>query len=434
MDDPVAIKRCKTGEQFSNFAVASGKKNQTSDVLLFMSIKKNASVTIVVVFLIASCNTGEGKVGKSQEPVFVTRPASRITLPIKPSNVALADVNKDGQLDLIIASEEPRAVTVLPGAKAEPFFRAATSRNIALPESPGEIVLGDVNGDDRLDIALNSHDSYNVTLLLGEANGGFALAPNSPIVMKKGTHPHTHGLGLGDLNGDGKLDLATVNNADNDVSVAFGDGRGGFTLAPRSPFAVGPSPYPLTLGDINSDGRLDIVATASATGPARAQQLASSRALTLLLADGQGGFRRSEIPLRTGQPWFVALGDLNGDRKLDLVATHHEQSALTVLLGDGTGNFRETAGSPFDFGHNVSQIVLADVNRDRREDVIAASGDSIRVMLGDGAGRFNPAPHSPFATPRGTWRLAVGDIDQDGKTDVVTSNTDSNSVTVLFGS
>ncbi|HEX6728433.1 MAG TPA: VCBS repeat-containing protein, partial [Pyrinomonadaceae bacterium] len=134
-----------------------------------------------------------------------------------------------------------------------------------------------------------------------------------------------------------------------------------------------------------------------------------------------------------GQPWFAAVGDLNGDRKPDIVATHHDQSALTVLLGDGTGRFRETTGSPIDFGHNVWKIVLADVNRDRRLDVIAAAGDSIRVMLGDGSGNFRPAPHSPFATARGTWRLAVGDIDQDGKIDVVTSNTDSNSVTVLFG-
>ena len=142
-------------------------------------------------------------------------------------------------------------------------FRAGRRPNISITRrlSPGELVLGDVNGDGRLDLAWDFHDSYNVTLLLGKANGGFALAPNSPIVMKQGQQPHTHGLGIGDLNGDGKLDLASVNNADNDISVAFGDGRGGFTLAPRSPFAVGPSPYPLTIGDINSDGRLDIVRT-----------------------------------------------------------------------------------------------------------------------------------------------------------------------------
>jgi hypothetical protein len=357
----------------------------------------------------------------------------RIALPNKPSNVALADLNKDGPLDLIVASEEARTVTILFGQKAATPFRATNAPTITLPESPGEMALGDVNGDHRLDLALDNHDSYNVTLLLGDGNGSFAPAPNSLIVMKRGQHPHTHGLGLGDLNGDGKLDLATVNNEDNDVSVAFGDGRGGFTIAPRSPFAVGPSPYPLTLGDVNNDGRLDIVSNASATGPARAQLLAASRALTLLLGDGQGGFRRSEIPLRTGEPWFATIGDLNGDSKPDLVATHHDHSVLTVLLGDGAGSFREVAGSPLDMGHNVWRIALADVNRDRRLDVIAAAGDSIRVVLGDGAGNFKAAPNSPFATARGTWRLAVGDINQDGKLDVVTSNTDSNSVTVLFG-
>ena len=155
--------------------------------------------------------------------------------------------------------------------------------------------------------------------------------------------------------------------------------------------------------------------------------------MTLLINDGQGGFRRSEVPLRTVKPWSTAIGDLNGDGKPDLVATHHDQSKLTVLLGDGAGDFREIAGSPFDMGHNVWRIELADVNRDRRVDVIAAGGDSIRVMLGDGAGNFRPAPHSPFATAAGTWRLAVGDINQDGKTDIVTSNMDNKSVTVLFG-
>lgn len=382
----------------------------------------------------SSCNAGA-----LQGSLF--RPRVVIPLPHKPSNLALADLNKDGRLDLIVASEEGRTVEVMFGEKGDVPFRVATGSAAAAQtfglsegvDSPGDLVLGDVNGDGRLDLAWDFHDSYKVTLLLGQPNGGFALAPNSPIVMKNGQQPHTHGLGMGDLNGDGKLDLASVNNADNDISVMLGDGRGGFALAPGSPFAVGPSPYPFTIGDINNDGRLDIVSNATATGPKRAQQLATSRALTLLVNDGQGGFRRSELPLRTGQPWSTALGDINGDRKPDLIATHHDQSKLTVLLGDGTGGFREVAGSPFEMGRNVWRTTLADVNHDRRLDVIAAGGDSVRVMLGDGTGSFRPAPGSPYVTGTGTWRLAVGDINQDGKTDIVTSNTDNRSVTVLFG-
>ncbi len=385
-------------------------------------------LTALALSLLASCNALETA---TQQSLF--SPASRIALANKPTNAVLGDLNKDGRLDLIVASEEARNITTLLGEKADVPLRATSARTITVPEPPGDMVLGDLNGDERLDLALDSHDSYGVTILLGDGKGGLALAPNSPIVMKQGQQPHTHGLGLDDLNGDGKLDLATVNNADNDVSVAFGDGRGGFAIAPRSPFPVGPSPYPMALGDVNNDRRPDIVATASATGPARAQQLATSRALTLLLADGQAGFRATQLPLRTGQPWFVAIGDVNGDGKPDLVATHHDQSALTVLLGDGAGGFREAGNSPFAMGHNVWQVGLADVNGDRKLDVLAASGDSIRVVLGDGNGNFRAAPHSPFATARGTWRLAIGDVNHDGKPDVVTTNTDSNSVTILFG-
>lgn len=398
-------------------------------------------LTVIALLIFSSCNAGA-----LQDSLF--RPRVVIPLPNKPSNVALADLNKDGRLDLIVVSEEARTIEVMFGQTGDVPFRVATGsapagttsatagQTLRLPEgvdSPGDIVLGDVNGDGRLDLAWDFHDSYNVTLLLGQANGGFALAPNSPIVMRQGQQPHTHGIGLADLNGDGKLDLATVNNAHNDISVALGDGRGGFNLAPRSPFTVGPSPYPLTIGDVDRDGRLDIVSNATATGPNRAQQLPMSRALTLLINDGQGGFRRSEVPLRTMTPWSTAMGDLNGDGKPDLVATHHDQSKLTVLLGDGTGKFREVAASPFEMGRNVWRVELADVNRDRRLDVITAGGDSVRVMLGDTAGNFRPAPGSPYVTGAGTWRLAIGDINQDGKTDIVTSNTDNKSVTILFG-
>ncbi len=380
----------------------------------------------IALLVLASC------AGETNPQQSLFRPAVRISLPSKPSNVELADLNKDGRLDLIVASDEAKTVMVMMGEKGDVPFRATTARTITLTESPGEMAVGDVNGDGRVDLALDHHDSYNVTLLLGDTNGGFTPAPNSPIVMKQGQHPHTHGLGMGDFNGDGKLDLATVNNEDNDISVGLGDGRGGFTNAPSSPFAVGPSPYPLTLADVNSDGRLDIVSNSSATGPNRAQQLATSRALTLLIGDGQGGFRRSDVPLRTGQPWFAAVGDLNGDRKPDLVATHHDQSTVTVLLADGAGGFREVAGSPFDMGHNVWRAGLADVNGDKRLDVIAASDTGVRVILGDGAGNFKPAPNSPYATAPGTWRLTLGDLNQDGKPDIVTSNTESNSVTVLL--
>lgn len=399
--------------------------------ILIPSILSLLSALLSVLFL--SC-TGDASLGTAQSPLFTQASGPPITVTGAPSDVVVGDINKDGKPDLVVASEEARTITVLLNhGESDARFRSTASTVLKVSDSPEEMVLGDVNGDANLDLAFVTHDSYGVTILLGDGKGGLALAANSPIMMKDGKHPHTHGLAMGDLNDDGSLDLVTVNNADNDVSVALGDGRGNFTRAARSPFAVGPSPYPLALGDVNNDGHPDIVATTTATGPQRAQQLPFSRALTLLLADGRGGFRSSLLPLRTGEPWFVVIGDVNGDTKPDLLVTHHERSELTVLLGDGRASFREGSRSPFDFGHAVWQMALEDVNRDGKADVIAASGDGVRVLLGDGQGEFKPAPHSPFLTGKGAWRLAVNDLNGDGKLDIITTNSESNTVGVLVG-
>jgi hypothetical protein len=232
------------------------------------------------------------------------------------------------------------------------------------------------------------------------------------------------------MNRDSKLDLVTCNNADNDISIAFGDGRGNFTRAPQS-FPVGPSPYPFGIGDVNNDGWLDIVATASATGPSRSQQLPLSRALTLLLADGKGGFSPRQLPLRTGEPWFAAIADMNRDGKADIVATHHEINALTVMIGDGRGGFTEANGSPFEFGAFL-QVAIVDADRDGTLDVVGTTGISLRVLLGDGRGSFRQATSIPVGP--GAWRLAAADVNGDGSVDVLTSNLEGNSLSVLLAS
>jgi len=394
-------------------------------------LRAGVSIALLLGMLfLSSCSAGQANVNP-QQPLFASAPDSSIGVDCGPGNLVVGDLNSDGKPDLVVACGEERILTVLLNTGGrEGNFRKVNS--LSLQDPPGDMVLGDVNGDKNLDLAIDSHDSYGVALLLGDGKGRLTVAPNSPIVMKEGQHPHTHGLAMGDINGDRKLDLITANNADNDVSIAFGDGRGRFTRAPNA-FAIGPSPYPFALADVNNDGRLDIITTATATGPLRAQQLPKSFALTLLLNDGRGGFRRTDLPTRSGQPWFADAADVNGDRKPDLVATHHEQSALTVLLGDGAGGFSEAASSPFDWGRNAFQVALADVNRDGRVDALAASGEGVRIMLGDGRGNFRAGPGSPFSTGRGVWRLAVADVNGDTKLDIVTTNQDSRSVGVLLG-
>lgn len=376
-----------------------------------------------------SCPPGSTPSSASQQPLFANAQGSPVAVQGGPSNVLIGDMNNDRKLDLVVALSGTSAITVLEG-KGNGQFGAALSTT-TLAEAPGDMALGDLNGDGKLDVAITSHDSYGVVLLTGDGKGGLAKAPTSPVVMKLGQHPHTHGLAVADVNRDNKLDLITCNNEDNDISLAFGDGRGNFTRAPQS-YPVGPSPYPFAVGDVNNDGWPDIVATASATGPSRREQLPLSRALTLLLSDGKGGFSPHRLPIRTGEPWFAAIADLNRDGKPDIVASHHEINVLTVMVGDGRGGFTEASGSPFGFEASLHQLIIADADRNATMDVVVTSGDSVRVLLGDGGGAFKQSASIPVG--RGAWRIASADLNGDGAVDVVTSNLESNNLSVMLGS
>ena len=410
-------------------ALDSANRVAKEIVLKHSIATRSVVLPAVLCLLFSACQSGNANDSEAQQSLFTPASGSPISVPGGAGNVVIGDVNNDQKLDLVVASGKNRSIAVLLGKGDGQFAVLPNVTTVGHP--PHEIAVGDANLDGKLDLVIGTHDSYGVLLLFGDGNGAFTTAPTSPIVMRDGTQPHTHGVALADMNRDNKLDLVTVNSTDNDVSLALGDGRGGFTRAPTSPFAVGPSPYPFAIGDVNGDGSPDIVATATATGPLRAQQLPMSRALTLLLGDGKGGFRSSRLALRTGEPWFAAISDVNGDRKPDIVATHHDMSQLTVLLGDGRGGFVEATASPFDFGGTAMHAMVADVNRDSKMDVLAVGGDSLRVMLGDGRGGFAPGPMTRSGP--GTWRLAYGDVNGDGKTDVVTSNVESDTVSVLLG-
>src|SRR6267142_3805232 len=132
---------------------------------------------------------------------------------------------------------------------------------------------------DRRCLRRACHQQYSVHVFLGDGRGKFAAAPQSPFWPKRGEHPHTHSLILCDVNNDKKLDIITANNADNDIAVMLGDGRGGFSSAAKSIFPCGPSPYPLAAADVNGDGNLDILV------PNSKPDLGT---MTVLLGDGVG--------------------------------------------------------------------------------------------------------------------------------------------------
>ncbi|HST19796.1 MAG TPA: VCBS repeat-containing protein [Blastocatellia bacterium] len=359
----------------------------------------------------------------AQSPLFSPAPGSPVTVGEGSGRVVLVDVNRDGRLDLVTQHLQRRIVAVHLG-DGTGHFAPAPGSPITLTYSPGDIKLGDVNSDGILDLGVTNSERNAVDIFLGNGSGRFSPAPGSPFLSSASAEFTTHSLQLVDINEDGKLDIITTNNQQNTIATLIGNGRGSFSQGPTATFPAGQGRYAFAFGDLDGDGHLDAVIANGEAGfgePGRAM---------MLRGDGKGAFNKlSETPVPTA-PRYVTLGDVDGDGRPDIVTTHGNNQ-LSVLLNRGGGKFAPAPASPYDLGALAWAVFVADVNRDKQNDLVLATEDSITVLLNSRSG-FAPAPGSPFGAGPGAYYLATGDINQDGNLDVVASSFGGKAVTVLL--
>ncbi len=283
---------------------------------------------------------------------------------------------------------------------------------VGVGATPVSVTLGDVNGDGNLDILAVNESSETVSVRLGNGAGGFSGTTNIGV----GAVPSE--LALGDVNGDGNLDILTANLLSDNVSVRLGNGAGGFSGTTN--IGVGDAPSALALGDVNGDGNLDIL-TANA----------SSNTVSVRLGDGAGGFSGTTNIGVGVQPVSVTLGDVNRDGNLDLLTANASSNTVSVRLGDGAGGFSGTTN--IGVGVQPVSVTLGDVNKDGNLDILAAnaSSNTVSVRLGNGAGGFSGTTN--IAVGNGPQSVALGDVNGDGKLDILTTNRNSSNVSVRLG-
>jgi hypothetical protein len=364
----------------------------------------------------------------SSVPLPIGTTALRFAVGNTPGSVEIADVNNDGKPDLIVANERSDNVTILLG-DGKGGFAPAPGSPFPAGHSPNDVALGDFNRDGRLDVAFANHEKKYLTVLLGDGRGGLVPAPHSPFAVE--VRPHTHGVATGDFDGDGNLDLVTESWGTDQVEVLFGDGTGGFRL-PGTFFSVGKHPYQrLRVADLNGDGKADIITTNL-----------EGDDVTILLADGRGTFRQAPgSPFPCGDsPFNLAVGDVNGDGKLDLAIVNSPGSTsdrrgrdgLTILLGDGAGGFHMLAGSPFATGRIPNRVAIGDVDGDGVNDVAVSSPDDNNItlfMMKRQGGVAATHTIRMSGRPKG---LALHDLDGDGKAEIVVTNSGEGTITILL--
>ncbi len=327
----------------------------------------------------------------------------------RPVSVVVADFNGDGRPDLCVLNSSSNSVTLFLGA-GDGTFR--TGRSFALSASPAAMAAGDLDRDGWSDLVVTNGNK--VSILLNNNGKGF----KPPLDYSSGISGPVS-IGMADLNGDGKLDLAVANASGANVAVLIGNGDGTFQDAVD--YDAGGNPESVAIGDLNGDGKPDlVVADFNFSG-------------SVLLGNGDGTFQpATSFPL-SGFAFFATLADLNNDGKLDLVISYSVHN-ITVLLGNGDGSFQ--AGTDYQVGTFPGSAVAADVNGDGNLDLVVAVSNaehgSVTVLLGKGDGSFQSARQ--FGAELGAYGVAAADLNHDRAIDLAVANLSTNNVSVLMNS
>ena len=353
-------------------------------------------------------------------------------------------MNGDGKPDIVVANDcadsscdTGGSVGVLLGNGDGTFQTAVT---YGTGSGAFSVAIADVNGDGNPDllVANSCEDSTctsgAVSVLLGNGDGTFQTA----VPYGSG------GLGalavaVADVNGDGKPDIVVANDcADStcvsgSVGVLLGNGDGTFQTA-VSYGSGGPS-FSVAIADVNGDGKPDLlVALWSCT---ISDSCDDGGGVGVLLGNGDGTFQ-TVVAYGSGglEALAVAVADVNGDGKPDVVVanqftsnSNYETGALGVLLGNGDGTF-QTALSYRSGGYDARGVAVGDVNGDGKPDIVVANGcaedlcvgnGTWGLLLGNGDGTFQTAVSYGSGGSSDIW-VAVADVNGDGKPDVLATN------------
>jgi len=280
------------------------------------------------------------------------------------------------------------------------------------------VAVGDLNQDGKADIVASEWSARGLEVLLGNGDGTF----QSPALLP--LPGFTKGVVVADFNGDGWPDVAVAGTGA--VYVLLNDGTGSLAFAGEYP--ISGDGFELVAADINNDAKLDLciaITTTSRVG--------------ILLGKGDGTF--SAVPdydTTLYSPYGIAVGDLNKDGRLDLVvATSPPFGSIAVALGNGDGSFMAPVIYPPSLVPSQSdpspgEVTLSDVNEDGNLDIVYAipGNSSVGVLLGDGAGNFFGP--SEFPAGGGSLAVAVADLNQDAWPDIVTADAHFSGVSVLY--
>jgi hypothetical protein len=301
------------------------------------------------------------------------------------------------------------------------------------PVSPYSLVVGDFNRDGMADLAvITTYRSGGVRILLGNGDGTFQAAAPYP------TTAESYMVGLGNFTGGKQIDIITIEGTSTEgvecdcVEVLPGNGDGTFGSPITTPVPYNITGFAVAPGEFDDDGELD----AAVSG-----EFGTAEQVDILLGNGNGTFTPDSYYAVSATPQSIATGYFTEDRKhLDLAAANSLGESVSVLLGNGDGTFQPAvfygAASP------ATWVIAQDMNGDGKVDLVASnsglagqlqeSPPGVTVFNGNGDGTFRPGAFYPAGSEYDGNYLAAGDFNEDHRPDLVTVDLDGGTVVTLL--
>ncbi len=339
-----------------------------------------------------------------------------------PIAVTLADFNGDGYLDAAVVDQQGNDVSILLGNVNHTF---ATHVEYPTAAFPASVAVGDFNNDGIPDLAVSGSNGNTISILWGRGDGTFYGQVNA------GTGDIPYGVVAGDFNNDGIPDIVAANSGSNTISVILSNGNQ--TFQARTDYPAGTNAHMVATADFNGDGFLDLAVTNSnCPNPPNC----GASTISIILGNGDGTFQ-GPVNYSTGTdtyPYSIAVGDFNGDGKPDLAVANYATNTVSVFLGNGDGTFQEHIDTATG-GKEPTSVALGDFNGDGKLDLAVTNfhSNTVSILLGNGQGSFTPATGSPFATGNGPIAVAVADLNGNKKLDLIVVNETDNDVGILLG-
>ena len=321
---------------------------------------------------------------------------------VSPTSVAAGAFTSSGKPDVAVTNQHGVVILLNDGSGG-----LVPGSSFAAGTNPQSVVVDDFDGNGKNDLAVVNQGSGTVSIFLGNGDGSFG----SGASFAAGTNPRL--VLTGDLNGDGKRDLVVVDSGagpgTSGVSILLGNGDGSFM--PASFVALGSVSLSATIGDFNGDGKADLAVVNE-----------GSDSISILIGNGNGTFQSPasislDEPGISVSPTSIVAADFNKDGKLDLAVATPNVHDVAVLVGNGNGTFGPPLHYALDdpnFVNNINKLISVDLNLDGYPDLVLdnLSSNHVTVLFNKGDGTFPTA--SSYAAGPEPIGMAVADFSGDG--------------------